>query len=112
MKKFTVVLALVFAAVGSVYAAGFASPPSGLVSWWPGEGNANDIVSGNNGVLMNGMSFTNGEVGMAFNLNGINNYLLINPTTSNLDVGRGADSHFEGWFKPTTVATETPDSRL
>ena len=25
--------------------------PAGLVSWWPGEDNANDIVSGNNGVL-------------------------------------------------------------
>ena len=25
--------------------------PSGLVGWWPGEGNANDIVGTNNGTL-------------------------------------------------------------
>ena len=26
-------------------------PPSGLVSWWPGDGNANDIHGTNNGIL-------------------------------------------------------------
>src|ERR1041385_5294121 len=40
-------------------------PPNGLVSWWPGDGNANDIVSGNNGALQNGATFTAG-VGQAF----------------------------------------------
>lgn len=28
-----------------------APPPSGLVSWWPADGNGNDIVGGNNGTL-------------------------------------------------------------
>ncbi|MGO8927272.1 MAG: hypothetical protein ACLQU3_10325, partial [Limisphaerales bacterium] len=42
-------------------------PPEGLVSWWPGEGNANDIVGTNNGTLSGGVTFTNGEVGLAFN---------------------------------------------
>src|SRR5439155_8470225 len=27
------------------------TPPSGMVSWWPGDGNANDIQGGNNGTL-------------------------------------------------------------
>jgi hypothetical protein len=27
-------------------------PPAGLVGWWPGDGNANDIQDGNNGTLM------------------------------------------------------------
>src|SRR5207249_3535179 len=31
-----------------------APPPAGLVSWWPGDGNADDIVGGNNGSLQNG----------------------------------------------------------
>ncbi len=26
--------------------------PSGLVSWWPGDGNAQDIIDGNNGTLV------------------------------------------------------------
>ena len=45
--------------------------PSGLVAWWPGEGNANDVVGGNNGTMMYGAAFTNGEVNQAFNLPGV-----------------------------------------
>src|ERR1051326_680091 len=37
--------------------------PSGLVSWWQAEGNANDSMNGNQGVLVNGASFAPGEVG-------------------------------------------------
>src|ERR1039458_1830741 len=48
------------------------TPPSGLVSWWPGEGNPNDVVDGNTGVLYGGVGYTNGMVGQAFNLNGAN----------------------------------------
>jgi len=46
--------------------AGCVPPPSGLVSWWPGDGNANDIVSGNNGALLNGATFGAAGVGYAF----------------------------------------------
>ena len=46
-------------------------PPSGLISWWPAEGNANDLVGGNNGVTTN-ISFSAGEAGGAFYLNGSN----------------------------------------
>ncbi|HTY87434.1 MAG TPA: immunoglobulin domain-containing protein, partial [Candidatus Acidoferrum sp.] len=49
---------------------GCANPPFGLVSWWPAEGNANDIIGGNNGTLLNGVTFTNGEVGLAFAFQG------------------------------------------
>src|ERR1051325_7362945 len=41
-------------------------PPSGIVSWWPGEGNANDIQGNNNGTLQNAATFASGEVGQAF----------------------------------------------
>ncbi|HEU6448133.1 MAG TPA: immunoglobulin domain-containing protein [Verrucomicrobiae bacterium] len=42
--------------------------PTNIVAWWPGEGNANDIVGTNNGVLKNSAGFTNGIVGLAFDL--------------------------------------------
>jgi hypothetical protein len=58
-------------------------PPSGLVSWWPGEGNANDIWSTNNGTLVNNMSFAPGEVGQAFSFNG-SGYVSI-PDSPSLD---------------------------
>ena len=40
-------------------------PLSGLIGWWPGNGNANDIVGGNNGIPQL-ITYTNGEVGEAF----------------------------------------------
>src|SRR5262249_49576875 len=52
-------------------------PPSGLVSWWPGDGNANDIVGTNNGTLQGGATFAAGEVGQAFSLNGVNNFVSV-----------------------------------
>jgi hypothetical protein len=40
--------------------------PSGIVSWWPAEGNADDIIGGNNGTLSGSVSYGPGEVGQAF----------------------------------------------
>jgi len=46
-------------------------PPSGLVAWWPGDDNYNDIIGGNTGAPVGGITFTpNGEVGPAFSFNG------------------------------------------
>src|SRR5258706_1025271 len=39
-------------------------------SWWPGDGNATDLVAGNNGTLVGGVTFAQGEVGQAFSFNG------------------------------------------
>ena len=39
---------------------------TGIVSWWPGDGNTNDIVGGNNGTLHGGATFAPGIVGQAF----------------------------------------------
>jgi uncharacterized protein (DUF2141 family) len=41
-------------------------PPPGLVSWWPGDGNADDIRNGNDGVLLGGTFFTPAQVGKGF----------------------------------------------
>ena len=51
--------------------------PSGLVAWWPGNGNANDVVNGNNGTLMNGTTYGAGKDGQAFLLDGVNDYISI-----------------------------------
>lgn len=52
-------------------------PPSGLVSWWRGEGNANDAVGGLNGTLSGGAGFGAGLVGQAFSLDGVTGYVQI-----------------------------------
>src|SRR2546425_5494647 len=63
-------------------------PPSGMVSWWPGDGNANDIVDGNNGTLQGGATFAPGLVGQAFSLDGINAFVDAG-NASNLQVSSG-----------------------
>ncbi len=49
-------------------------PPTGMISWWPGEGNAHDIIGGliggHNGTLVGSVTFSTGEVGRAFRFNG------------------------------------------
>jgi hypothetical protein len=50
--------------------------PSGLVGWWPGEGNANDVAGTNNGTLVDDVGFAPGEVGQAFSFDG-NGYVSI-----------------------------------
>ena len=48
------------------------STPSGLISWWGGDLNANDRIGTNNGTLENGATYARGEVGYAFDFNGTN----------------------------------------
>jgi len=88
MEKIIAVFAMVFMAVVSVYPQGCDPAPAGLVAWWQAEGNAYDSIGNNNGTLINGTSFTNGEVGQAFSFNGVDNFVLVNPASpSSLDAG-------------------------
>jgi hypothetical protein len=45
-------------------------PPSGMTSWWPGDGNANDIAGNLSGALSGGATYAPGRVGQSFSLNG------------------------------------------
>jgi hypothetical protein len=70
------------------------APPPGLVSWWPGDGNANDIVDGNNGTLQNGAAFGVGNVGQAFSFAKGTAAVLV-PHNANLNF---ADFTIESWI--------------
>jgi len=53
-------------------------PPAGLIGWWPGDGNAKDIVGTNNGTLQGGATANAaGMVGQAFSFEGTNNLVQI-----------------------------------
>ncbi|MDA2936762.1 right-handed parallel beta-helix repeat-containing protein [Acidobacteria bacterium AH-259-A15] len=43
----------------------------GRVSWWPGDGDADDHQGGNDGTLQNGTTFAPGQVGQAFSFDGV-----------------------------------------
>jgi hypothetical protein len=64
---------------------GCSNPPAGLVSWWPGDGDADDIKDGNPGMLMNGAMFAPGVVGQTFSFDGIDDFVKV-PKASNLDL--------------------------
>ena len=95
-------------------------PPAGMVSWWPGDGNANDIWDGNPGTLQGGAGFTPGMVDQAFSFDSDDDRVTIahNPNLNVPPAGftvdfwmRGSpsqpDSHFlvvdksHGWVDST-----------
>jgi hypothetical protein len=58
-------------------ATGSISAPSGMVNWWPAEGNANDIFGPNNGTPQGNLSYVSGKTGLAFNFDGLTSYLNV-----------------------------------
>jgi hypothetical protein len=73
--------------------------PSGLVSWWRAEGNANDSIGTNNGTPTGGITYTNGEVGQAFVFNNTTSYIPV-PASPGLNVGTNNGFTIEGWIQP------------
>src|SRR5262245_15128018 len=80
-----------------------APPPSGLVAWYPGDGNANDIVGGNNGTLQNGAAFAPGKVGQAFSLDGSG--AIVTTDSPNLLPGTGSFT-LDAWVRTTSTAAQ------
>lgn len=82
------VLVSVFIAVISpttLNAAGACYPvPDGIVSWWPGNGNANDVIGSNNGSLINNVTFQTGMVGAGFDFDGTS---FVQAPTTGLPIG-------------------------
>jgi hypothetical protein len=71
-------LLLTLAAGSTVWAADCTPAPAGLVAWWPGDGNTKDMAGTNNGTLMGGATANGtGYVGLAFKLDGTNNFVQI-----------------------------------
>ncbi len=74
-----------------------AAAPPGLVAWWPGEGNATDVVGGDDGTFTG--SYAAGEVGQAFSIDA-NDYVSA-PDEAALDTGTMS---VEVWFRHDTAS--------
>ncbi len=70
------------------------APSPGLLSWWTGDGNANDLTGSNHGSLNGGATFSSGYVDAAFRFDGVDDYL--SAPTASLPVGN-ADRTIELW---------------
>jgi hypothetical protein len=84
-----------------------AFPPSGMVGWWPGDGNANDLADAHNGNLLAGAAIDAGKVGQAFKLDGSTGAVQIPDPNSNLG---GFDKlTIDAWVNPDRLTgTDNP----
>jgi hypothetical protein len=73
--------------------------PLGLTGCWSGDGNATDVVFGNNGTVVGPVSYAPGKFGLAFSFNGPGGDVLI-AQSSTLDVMRGGGITLAAWFYP------------
>src|SRR6266542_1810104 len=78
--------------------------PSGLVSWWKGDGNGNDATGAYNSTFMNGITFTDGEVGQAFNFNGTDSQVSFGNTVGNFETN---DFTIDLWIRTTATRLES-----
>jgi hypothetical protein len=72
--------------------------PDNLVGWWTGNGDAQDVLSKNNGALNGGVSFKTGKVNQAFYFDGNHSSVDI-PRSASLDVGKQVSVEF--WINPS-----------
>jgi N-acetylneuraminic acid mutarotase len=76
-------------------------PPSGLVSWWPGDGHANDIWGTNHGTLGGHAGYGTGKVLQGFNLDGFGG-IVGTPAGTGFPVGDSART-IDAWLKTSTT---------
>src|SRR5882672_8991621 len=75
--------------------------PEGVIAWWPGDGNVNDIAGINNGKPQGGTSFTAGEVGQAFEFDGASGFVQV--PNSSLWAFSGNDFTIDLWANLNVV---------
>lgn len=92
------ILLMIFAHTGHAGAQTCVQPPAGLVSWWPWDGDTDDIVGGKNGILQGGVAFTSGQVRQAFSFDGVDGLVatpFILPAIGTIEI----------WVHPLSLAT-------
>jgi hypothetical protein len=71
-------------------------PPTGLIGWWPGDGDAGEVVHTNNGTLQGGATAgAAGMVGSAFAFDGTNGFVQVADST----ILRPANLTVEAWVR-------------
>ena len=82
--------------------------PPDMRHWWPGDGNADDIIGTNDGTMQNGATFVPGLIGQGFSFDGVNDHVSIpinlsgipslsfwmQTSTANQSIADGGPSYF------------------
>ena len=80
--------------------------PLGLVGWWPGDGNTQDIQGTNYGTPQNGVAFTAGQVASGFSFDGVDDLV----TVGNKFAALTNNFTMTFWANPTASRASTPES--
>jgi hypothetical protein len=84
--------------------------PSSLVGWWPGEGNANDMVDGNHGTAGGGTTYETGKVGQAFSFDGSSGHINILDNGQGVPLDGFSQLTIDAWIKPDSIGWPDPES--
>lgn len=79
------------------------SLPPGLIAWWTGDGNANDVIGNNNGMPVGGADFVPGQLGEAFQFDGIDNAIYFGNSIGNFGTNDFTICH---WVKTTSTTPQ------
>jgi hypothetical protein len=86
-------------------------PPSGIISWWPGDGTTTDIIGGNDGTQTGAAGYGAAEVSQGFVFSGSAAGVQVgNPVSLQLQ-----DFSIEGWISrsdPNNVCSDAGDDAL
>jgi hypothetical protein len=83
-------------------------PTGGLLAWWSGEDNANDLVGAHHGELQNGGGYVTGKRGRAFHFDNVDDQLVV--TGQSITLPRFTLSL---WLKPdATIDASDPNAKI
>ncbi|MGZ5568024.1 MAG: PKD domain-containing protein, partial [Limisphaerales bacterium] len=78
--------------------------PAGLEAWWQANASGVDVVNGNQAILETGANYGQGEVGGAFNFDGVNARVSV-AANPHIDLAKAGNPGFtvELWINPNTL---------
>ena len=98
LKLLQLILGLAVMAAADLALAQCDPPPSGIVNWWPADGNYQDIASGITATPSGNVTFASAEVGQGFHL--VNGCLSV---PGNYDFSASNAMTIELWFELNTL---------
>jgi hypothetical protein len=111
MRSIVASLVLLLAATLSV-AQTCVPAPYGITSWYPAEGDAHDIISGNNGGINGTVSFAAGKVGQAFQFHGNQNDGVNLGNVSAFNFTASSSFSIEAWVNVAALSVASGNDGL
>jgi len=74
------------------------------ISWWKFDGDANDEMGGNNGIVIGAVFNSTGKYNGAYEFDGVDDYVLV-AANSSLDLINNTDYTFSMWISATDLSS-------